>query len=1126
MTCDWKSIPGNKVVLRRLREAIRARDAVAFIGAGASAGLYPLWAELIKHLADESLSRGRTDPNTHRYWLEQSGTYPDQVVRQIKSALGEGSYAEELRNIFRPKTGIDGRRFTPLQGALLRLPFKGYVTTNFDPGVLEARLKQRPDCPATGFGTWRDTDTVYRWSTGEIFEEQPCPVLFAHGIYERADTVVLGAAEYRDAYRSGPFRNLFLNLWRNARLVFIGFGFSDPWIRFLANEVLTSREGDSSQSPRHIALLGLQENEEYSPFMRDLFQEQYGAELLLYPIIHGTNGRPDHGALQSIIDEVASGIEPPECPKPSLPVAAPAAIPHRWSHKTSEDELFTGRADEFIKLDRWAADPSVRVIAVTGLGGMGKTSLIGRWLKVMKGFSKRPHQGLFFWSFYSNPDVASFVRSLTHFAVKQLGAPLPKFDRVKTILTLLQTKAIILALDGLEIKQQGPGTVRYGTLLPNDLHGILDGACRMDHHSLVVLTSRFPFADLSPYLGSGFRMLELDHLSADEGAALLERCALRGTLADRQDISRRIDGHPLGLRLFALLLNEEGKRDPITAIREIFDSRLQPFDDAPLGRKLQRLLQFYDASLPRVSTAILGLVSLFRIPIPERTILQLGRDLPIVKEVLSHLSDAEFRHALHTMSQEHLLVRDWATDGTRAWSCHPILQDHFRRVLLQWGAEIGIAAASLVAGQPSLDSPEDAAAVEPLVAAVELLLEADDFDGADQLYRSRLRNGRVFIAIPAPAEGLRCASSFVRDAERKKRCEQKLSLRRLSFYLNEAGLFAKNAGDFVTALECFEGAGRIDGSGKDWRNYYTVLVNQSELLAIIGRLAETEARLREALALADSEFELDQRISHGLLLIAETLALQGQVREAVAALRPSGINRNFTNSRPETVSHLGVRFAIFLFRLGRLKEARTVARIGLAVSSEYSWDHNVARYNGILGAIAIRAGQLADAEEYLRSAEVMFRKSYMLSELPAVLLGRGELARRRRLWSDAILQAEEVLRLVGPRRMRLVHADALVLRASVHLDRLRFEQNAVAPERAADDLDAALAIARDCGYAWAERDALHFLGQAHDRMGASERADLFRREADELSGRLKVRDPLDIIAQVTRDGWREAGALA
>jgi hypothetical protein len=94
--------------------------------------------------------------------------------------------------------------------------------------------------------------------------------------------------------------------------------------------------------------------------------------------------------------------------------------------------------------------------------------------------------------------------------------------------------------------------------------------------------------------------------------------------------------------------------------------------------------------------------------------------------------------------------------------------------------------------------------------------------------------------------------------------------------------------------------------------------------------------------------------------------------------------------------------------------------------------------------------------------------------------------------------------------MRLDHADGLVLRARIRLDRALDEAPAarrVATERAGDDLDGALILARDCGYAWAERDALALLAEVHEALGSGDKAAAFRREAEALSRRLADTTP-------------------
>ena len=78
--------------------------------------------------------------------------------------------------IFARKLGDDGNAFTPAHGTLVRLPLKGLVTTNYDPGLVEARHSLCPDAPATGFGVWSQEDACREWLYGNAFEDGNLPV--------------------------------------------------------------------------------------------------------------------------------------------------------------------------------------------------------------------------------------------------------------------------------------------------------------------------------------------------------------------------------------------------------------------------------------------------------------------------------------------------------------------------------------------------------------------------------------------------------------------------------------------------------------------------------------------------------------------------------------------------------------------------------------------------------------------------------------------------------------------------------------------------------------------------------------------------------------------------------------
>jgi hypothetical protein len=105
----WRVIPENVHAFERLRALLDGGRAISFVGAGTSAGLYPLWGGLVTLLLEATKKRGRGSDDERAYWLKQRDAYPDQVVRGIKTALGDGIYAEVLRHVCRSKAGPDGR---------------------------------------------------------------------------------------------------------------------------------------------------------------------------------------------------------------------------------------------------------------------------------------------------------------------------------------------------------------------------------------------------------------------------------------------------------------------------------------------------------------------------------------------------------------------------------------------------------------------------------------------------------------------------------------------------------------------------------------------------------------------------------------------------------------------------------------------------------------------------------------------------------------------------------------------------------------------------------------------------------------------------------------------------------
>jgi len=282
---------------------------------------------------------------------------------------------------------------------------------------------------------------------------------------------------------------------------------------------------------------------------------------------------------------------------------------------------------------------------------------------------------------------------------------------------------MVIVLDGLEVIQEIPGTVAYGKLLSVELAEYLHAACRGNNSHLIVLTSRFPFPDLTPYLGGSLRSLPLPSLDPAEGSALLASLGIGGQKEDREEIVRNLSGHPLALRIFA----RTSRGDPTRLV-----SRAQLAAGDSLEDKMRRLLKFYEDCLPESQKQALGLLALFRIPVGEATL------SPLWKR-----SDS-LHDALNELHRENLLTADPGEDGNPRYACHPILRDHFRS---QFDKQPAFAreAASLIAGPPDAQKTRSLEAVQIVAAAIEVLLDAGEMEAANDLYSSRLKRGYLFL---------------------------------------------------------------------------------------------------------------------------------------------------------------------------------------------------------------------------------------------------------------------------------------------------------------------------------------------------------------------------------------------
>src|SRR5437763_13096967 len=105
------AIPGNRAVFAALAKLMAEEKAIAFVGAGASAGMYPLWGKFIELLADHAVEKGKAAEKDAARWKADKTSSPQQRVNNIVRRLGEPLYRRFLKETFGPQRGADGKRY-------------------------------------------------------------------------------------------------------------------------------------------------------------------------------------------------------------------------------------------------------------------------------------------------------------------------------------------------------------------------------------------------------------------------------------------------------------------------------------------------------------------------------------------------------------------------------------------------------------------------------------------------------------------------------------------------------------------------------------------------------------------------------------------------------------------------------------------------------------------------------------------------------------------------------------------------------------------------------------------------------------------------------------------------------
>ena len=311
---------------------------------------------------------------------------------------------------------------------------------------------------------------------------------------------------------------------------------------------------------------------------------------------------------------------------------------------------FYGRYQELTELKQWAVNDRCRVVAVLGLGGVGKTALVAKSVEQ----NKHEFDYVFWRSLQNTPSLESFLKTCIQFLSDQRRIDLPDGtdSQISVLIQYLQDHRCLLVVDNFDsVLQSGnrgsrwrEGCEGYGRLI--------ERVGETNHRSCLLLTSREKPKEIVPLEGktASIHSLYLHGLGQLEGQELLNDKGLLGSDENWSELIRLYSGNPLALKLAS---------EPI---RELFEGNIASFleKEKIVFGDIRDLLDLQFAHLSELEREIMYWLAIEREAV---SLDDLGEDL------VHPVSNAEFLETLGYLKRRSMIE----VSGTEHFTLQPVI---------------------------------------------------------------------------------------------------------------------------------------------------------------------------------------------------------------------------------------------------------------------------------------------------------------------------------------------------------------------------------------------------------------------------------------------------------------------
>jgi tetratricopeptide (TPR) repeat protein len=716
----------------------------------------------------------------------------------------------------------------------------------------------------------------------------------------------------------------------------------------------------------------------------------------------------------------------------------PAQLP-RWSPPEKLDiarlpvtgsELF-GRQKELKLLDGAWDSEETNVISFVAWGGVGKSTLINRWLERMAADNYRGARHVFAWSFYSQGTTSERATSADLFinaALEWFGDENPTagspWDKGERLAKLARRRKTLLILDGLEPLQSTFAHER-GKIKDPALATLVSEFAR-ENDGLLIITTRETITDLE----SEIRQENLEQISPKAGRALLRVGGVRGTDEELERATEDFGRHALALNLLAVYLQDLAGHH-ISAAAQVPDLDI-PEEQGKHPRRLIAAFEKKFGEGPEVEA--LRLLGLFDRPADGPSITAL-RKAPVIAGLTDHINEsleADWMRALQRLRKCRLIAEESHHDPDEL-DAHPLVREHFGQQLRGRIPDAWREANKRLyehLKSTAKEFPETVEEMSPLYASVAHGCAAGRHQEAlEDVYYRRIQRGKEAFntkKLAALGEELATLACFF-DVPWQHPAFG-LTEPAKAYILSEASFDLRSLGHLKEAVHPMRIAMEAAVSQQDWKHAALISSNLSELYLTAGDLPQASTYAKQSVELADKSGDRFQRMLNRTTL-ADALHHAGSLNEAEDAFcEAETMQKKWQPAYPLLYSLQGFRYCDLLLEQGKYQEVQNRAAIAIEIAKSGLGPLNIALDNLSLGrAWLLQARQEGDATvqavAYLKSGIDGLRQAGERMFIARGLLSRAELYRLTGDYTHAQADLAEAQRIAERGEMGLYLCD-------------------------------------------------------------------------------------------------------